>query len=183
MATPASDPYQTLGVSADVTDAQLRAAYRRAVQRHHPDHNGGSAESAQHFEEIQDAYARIRAVRSAGRPATPRVDPGLNSRLADIERELAAAREARERARRTSQAAASEASGRQPPATDEELGYVTTEDSFTKIFHDAAAGLSERLAGAREDKTDSPSAAGVSERMADILDEIGARLKGGPGKR
>ena len=109
MGGPAPDPYETLGVRANVTDAELRAAYRRAVQRHHPDHNGGSAESARRFEEIQDAYARIRSLRATRRPEPPRAasGPNLDSRLDDIERELAAAREAKERARRAAREATS----------------------------------------------------------------------------
>jgi curved DNA-binding protein CbpA len=46
MARSAPDPYVTLGVARDAGDAELRAAYRRLVQLHHPDHNGGSVESA-----------------------------------------------------------------------------------------------------------------------------------------
>jgi curved DNA-binding protein CbpA len=30
------DPYQTLGVTRSATDAEVRAAYRRLVQLHHP---------------------------------------------------------------------------------------------------------------------------------------------------
>ncbi|MDQ6748434.1 MAG: J domain-containing protein [Candidatus Dormibacteraeota bacterium] len=186
MATPHPDPYQMLGIPASASDAELRAAYRRAVQRHHPDHNGGTAESARRFEAIQDAYARVRAVRSSGQTAPPSVDPGLDSRLAEIERELAAAREAKEQARRAARAApdaADAARGHPAPASEEELGYVTTQDSFSKIFSDAATGLAEHLTGAQENNPDAPGAAGVSERVADLLDEIGARLKGEPGKR
>ena len=64
MTSRSRDPYDALGVRANASDAELRAAYRRLVQLHHPDHNGGSAESARRFEEIQDAYARIRELRS-----------------------------------------------------------------------------------------------------------------------
>lgn len=93
------DPYRTLGVSAGVSDAELRVAYRRAVQRHHPDHNGGSAESARLFEEVQDAYARIRRLRArAQQPAGPGSDRSVDARLDEMERELAADRAARERA-------------------------------------------------------------------------------------
>ena len=63
---PPPDPYRTLGVAASATDAELRAAYRRLVQLHHPDHNGGSQESARRFEEVQEAYAEARRLRAAG---------------------------------------------------------------------------------------------------------------------
>jgi len=55
-----SDPYAILGISASATDAEVRAAYRRLVQRHHPDHNGGSREAARRFEEVQEAYEVLR---------------------------------------------------------------------------------------------------------------------------
>ncbi|MGH2866886.1 MAG: J domain-containing protein [Solirubrobacteraceae bacterium] len=188
MANSGSDPYEILGIAANVSDAELRAAYRSAVQRHHPDHNGGSPESARRFEEVQDAYARIRALRVT-RPAAaarPERDPNLDSRLDDIERELAAAREARERARRAAQEAASTARQERARtgASDEELGYITTEDSFGKIFTDAAAGLSEHLADARRQPPNrapgSGAAAGAAEKVADLLDDISARLRGEP---
>ena len=37
-----TDPYKVLGISHSASDAEIRAAYRRQVQLHHPDHNGGS---------------------------------------------------------------------------------------------------------------------------------------------
>src|ERR1700748_281942 len=66
---PSPDPYKTLGVAASASDAELRAAYRRLVQLHHPDHNGGSEESERRFEEVQDAYAEARRRRAAGAEA------------------------------------------------------------------------------------------------------------------
>src|SRR5437588_11747898 len=58
-----TDPYQTLGVSPDVSDAELRTAYRRLVRLHHPDHNGGSVESARRFEAVQEAYTAVLSMR------------------------------------------------------------------------------------------------------------------------
>ena len=55
-----TDPYKLLGIPHSATDAEIRAAYRRQVQLHHPDHNGGSPESTRRFEEVQEAYALIR---------------------------------------------------------------------------------------------------------------------------
>jgi DnaJ-class molecular chaperone len=187
------DPYATLGVSASVSDAELRAAYRRAVQRHHPDHNGGSAESALRFEEVQEAYAQIRAKRTgvratvgggasagggAGSGATD-----LRSRLAQMERELAAARAAREHAQREARATrereqakaralrdAREAAAGPRRPSDEELGYFKTDDSFSKILGDAASRLTDRLSDARQH--------GVGKNISDLIDELGEKLTG-----
>ena len=178
------DPYTVLGVPATATDAELRGAYRKLVQLHHPDHNGGSAESARRFEEVQEAYAEARRLRTvAGRsapppPPPPPTDPDLESRLAAMERELKSARNrraqaqaAREQAMRDARAAAS-AAGTRP--SDEELGYVSTDDSFTKIFDDAAAAFGRHLSDARR----SPEARRAARRVADVIDDIADRLTG-----
>ncbi|HET8979074.1 MAG TPA: J domain-containing protein [Solirubrobacteraceae bacterium] len=187
-----SDPYATLGVDPSASDAEVRAAYRRLVQRHHPDHNNGSPDSARRFEAVQEAYAAVRRMRqdpgAAARAAgAPRVDPDLDARLAEMERELKAARDARERAVRAARRAQEQArrdardangaggaaGGRRP--TDEELGYFSTDDSFTKILDDAAAELSERWSEARR----SPAA----HRVSDLIDELAAKLTGEPPDR
>ena len=110
-----ADPYVVLGVRADASDEEVRSAYRRLVQLHHPDHNHGSAESERRFEEVQEAYAQVRKLRASGAhaaappPPPPRAaaDPDLDARLKDMERDLREAHLARERARR----AAAEAAG------------------------------------------------------------------------
>jgi DnaJ domain len=189
---PSPDPYQTLGVAASATDAELRAAYRRLVQLHHPDHNGGSPESARRFEAVQEAYAEARRLRSAGGPGAGRTgagsaargprpgpapsgDPDLDARMARMEQELKAARAARERAAAEARRATEqtirdvrEMSGKRP--SDEELGYYTTTDSFSQILDDAAAELSERFTDARE----SPA----GHRVSDLIDELTSRLTG-----
>lgn len=176
------DPYEVLGVSPSATDAEVRVAYRRLVKLHHPDHNNGSEESEERFEEVQDAYARVvemrrRATGTGTRTgtgtgtrsdATP--DPDLDARMADLERELRQANEARERARRAAREAA--AAGADPEdlrqrfkrATDEELGYVRTDDSFSKILADVRDEVSGRLADAREKP--------VGQRVSDLIDEL-----------
>jgi curved DNA-binding protein CbpA len=192
MPAAASDPYQTLGVSASASDADVRAAYRRLVQLHHPDHNDGSAESARRFEEVQDAYARIRALRASGSgtasrpraasgsatasgagtrarsgaagptgPRTAPVDPDLEARLKDLEQELKDAHEATERAKRAAQEAVKDATGR---PSDEELGYIKTDDSFGKILADARDEIADRLSGAKEHP--------VAKRVSDLIDEL-----------
>lgn len=221
------DPYAVLGVRANATDAEIRAAYRRAVQLHHPDHNNGSPESTRKFEEVQDAYARIRRVREGSKtrfgagaasgtgtsqragatsgagssqrtgasqssrtppPPRPASDPAVEARLAALERELQEAqrareqaekeaREAREKARRAAaeaEAAAASARGTLRDTTDlrdaerrpsdEELGYVHTDDSFSKIIADAREQLGGRINDAREGP--------VGQRISDLIDEL-----------
>jgi hypothetical protein len=185
MSEAALDPYVVLGVSHDVSDIELRRVYRGLVKRYHPDHNGGSAESAARFAQIQNAYDQIahnrtapaqpassatgntrgtRAAGGAGAASSGKArqragEPDIEGRIASLEREMAAIREAerrraeqqarlaREQARRAAESAAAAGSGqaeRRRP-TDEELGYYTTDDSFTKIIDDAAEQLGERL--------------------------------------
>jgi hypothetical protein len=167
---PASDPYKILGVTPQVSDEQLHAAYRRLVQVHHPDHNHGSPESARRFEEIQEAYARIQRLRvgaPANEPQPAAADPDLEARLSDLEHQVRKARAARDRARR----AAAEAAAHEPRRpSDEELGYVRTDDSFTKILADAEAEISERLAGAREHP--------AGRRLGRLIDDLTGKLKG-----
>jgi curved DNA-binding protein CbpA len=166
------DPYTILGVSPDASDDELHTAYRRLVQLHHPDHNQGSLESARRFEEVQEAYARIRELRASARTdhhATPRAttDPNVEARLADLERELRQAHEARERARRAAAEAAATTNKR---PSDEELGYVNTDDSLAQILDDARSQLSERFADAREHP--------VGRRVADLIDDLATKLQG-----
>ncbi len=187
-----SDPYQILGVRPSATDAELRAAYRRLVQLHHPDHNGGSPESARRFEEVQEAWAQVRRLRQGGTDRGARrgaasgsaTDPDLNSRLAEMERELQAALAARERAAREARTAqeqtqrdvremAGASRGERP--SDAELGYFSTDDSFTKILDDAASELSQRVAETRR----SPAA----HRVSELIDELADKLSGEPPKR
>lgn len=146
MAAPLSDPYAMLGVSPGASDGEVRSAYRRLVQRHHPDHNAGSPEAARQFALVQAAYARVlerrrsaagsgpQAPQARGPAARDQADPSVEARIAALEEELRRARETERRSRRSEPQ-----SPRRP--TPEELGYVTTEDSFTKILDDALSEL------------------------------------------
>jgi curved DNA-binding protein CbpA len=186
------DPYKVLGVRPGVSDEELRAAYRRLVQLHHPDHNNGSQESARRFEEVQEAYAAIVRERKRTPPprssAPPPTDPDLERRLADLERDLRdKARAARERAQRAARDAAAAAAGAAGAAgagaagakpkrpSDEELGYIKTDDTLGKILADARQEISDRLGQVREEP--------VRDRVADLLDEVAAVLKGDRDKK
>jgi curved DNA-binding protein CbpA len=198
------DPYEVLGVSPAASETELRAAYHKLVKRHHPDHNDGSPESARDFEEVQEAYARIRetraagAIRTAGMHAAGGGDPGASAggddsvaaRLADLERQVREAQAARAQAeaaaadaRRRARAAASDAAEREGRPSDEELGYVTTDDSFSKIFDDAASKLGGWLSEAESEVSDRLTGAqgrSARKRLADLAEEIEERLRRRP---
>src|SRR5579863_2736309 len=147
MSEAALDPYAVLGVTHDVSDIELRRIYRELVKRYHPDHNGGSAESARRFAQIQEAYDAIAHHRTPSPQAAPPPrstqppqqpprssraatgGPDIEDRIANLEREMAAMRQATRQ--RVEEPTPEQAQRRRP--TQEELGYYTTDDSFTKI--------------------------------------------------
>jgi curved DNA-binding protein CbpA len=144
------DAYRVLGVSRDASSEELHDAYRRLVKEHHPDRGG----STRRFQEIQAAYEEVRK-RPARTPPPPRDDASVAQRMADIERELRdAVRDAVPR---------HDAAGRRRP-TDEELGYYSTDDSFSKILADVRTEVSDRLSEARKHP--------AVKRVADIVDGL-----------
>jgi len=152
----ARDPYRVLGVEPTASAEELHDAYRRLVKLHHPDRNGGSAEATRRFQDIQAAYEEV-TQRRAARPAAtqPRpADGSVESRIADLEREVReaqAAKAAAEKARAAAEKAARDAIRRHQPErpSDEELGYVTTDDSFAKIIDDIVDELGDTWSEAR----------------------------------
>ena len=144
------------------------------MQQHHPDHNGGSPESARRFEEVQEAYAQITAERrrSPVRPSSPHpppTDPDVEQRLANLERDIRkAASAARERAERAAREAR-DARGNYKRPSDEELGYIKTDDTLAKILADARKEFSERIGEVKDEP--------VTHRAADLLDDLAAWLK------
>jgi DnaJ-class molecular chaperone len=51
-----ADPYQTLGVSREATQDEIRKAYRRLAKKNHPDLNPGDKGAEARFKEIASAY-------------------------------------------------------------------------------------------------------------------------------
>jgi curved DNA-binding protein CbpA len=173
-----------LGVSRDAPDAEIRTAYRRLVKLHHPDHNQGSEESERRFEEVQAAYAEVQRLRTPGArgrtapPPPPRPsDSDLEARMAALEHQVQqarrardkaeqaareAARAAREAAERVRAAAGPDEDARRP--SDEELGYVTTDDTIGKILADARSQLADRYGKARQHP--------VAKRVSDLIDGL-----------
>jgi len=50
------DYYQVLGVPKNATAAEIKKAYRKLAQKHHPDANPGNAKAEERFKEISAAY-------------------------------------------------------------------------------------------------------------------------------
>lgn len=51
------DFYKILGVSKDVSEADLKKTYRKLARKYHPDSNQGDARAEETFKEISEAYA------------------------------------------------------------------------------------------------------------------------------
>ncbi len=51
------DFYKVLGVSKDVSEADLKKTYRKLARKHHPDSNPGNAAAEAKFKEISEAYS------------------------------------------------------------------------------------------------------------------------------
>ncbi|MBN8425028.1 DnaJ domain-containing protein [Microbacterium esteraromaticum] len=88
------DFYKTLGVSKDVSDADLKKTYRKLARKYHPDSNQGDAKAEARFKEISEAYAvlsdaeqrreydEIRAMGSGARFTAP--GPGASGGFEDV---------------------------------------------------------------------------------------------------
>ena len=50
------DYYEVLGVSKNCSEAELKKAYRRAAQKHHPDRNQDNKDAEDRFKECKEAY-------------------------------------------------------------------------------------------------------------------------------
>src|ERR1700754_4191983 len=155
------DPYRVLEVPSTASAEELHDAYRRLVKLHHPDHNGGSEESARRFAEIQEAYEDVRARPRAARPnRAAEAAESIKERMATLERELREAQAARERARQAGRDAARDAG--------EEPAPVTTEDSFGKILGDIRDELADRISEGRRHP--------AVQRVSELVDDVVSRL-------
>ena len=52
----ADDFYDTLGVSRDASDADIKSAYRKLAMKYHHDRNQSDAASEQKFKDVSLAY-------------------------------------------------------------------------------------------------------------------------------
>ncbi|MGA1836808.1 DnaJ C-terminal domain-containing protein [Herbiconiux sp. 11R-BC] len=51
------DFYKVLGVSKDISEAELKKAYRKLARQYHPDSNQGDVKAESRFKEISEAYS------------------------------------------------------------------------------------------------------------------------------
>src|SRR5260370_86665 len=51
-----SDYYEVLGVSRDVSDQELKSAYRKQAMKYHPDRNPGDHAAEEKFKQASEAY-------------------------------------------------------------------------------------------------------------------------------
>jgi molecular chaperone DnaJ len=55
-----ADFYETLGVSRDAGDDEIKKSYRKLAMTYHPDRNNGSREAEEKFKQITEAYDVLR---------------------------------------------------------------------------------------------------------------------------
>jgi DnaJ-class molecular chaperone len=61
MTSANQDPYSVLGVSRQASADEIKLAYRRLAQKHHPDRNPGDEHAVSRFKDIQTAFDRLKA--------------------------------------------------------------------------------------------------------------------------
>ena len=163
------DPYRVLGVLPTASAEELHDAYRRLIKLHHPDRNGGSAESTARFQEIQAAYDDVRN-RPRGASAARASSESVEERMAKLEGEVRDAHAEREKARAAARKALRDLEPEPQPET-EPVVEEEEEDSFSAILFDIVDEIGERLAG--------PGRDGAVRNVSDLidgLDDLSSRL-------
>ncbi|HEV8131206.1 MAG TPA: molecular chaperone DnaJ [Acidobacteriota bacterium] len=90
---PKQDYYEILGVSRDASQQEIKRAYRRLAQQHHPDKNPGDSSAEEKFKQAAEAYtvlsdpdkrARYDRFGHAGTQGFTGFDPEIFSDFSDI---------------------------------------------------------------------------------------------------
>ena len=80
------DPYELLGVGRDADLVDVKLAFRRAALRYHPDNNRDQPQAVQRFQQVTEAYRRIRATFGPFAAGGDSVRPGQTLTPADFAR-------------------------------------------------------------------------------------------------
>ena len=154
------DPYRVLGVPPTASAEELHDAYRRLIKLHHPDRNGGSAESTARFQEIQAAYEELkRRPRARVGRTRVRASPSRSAWPSSRARSAPPRPSARRRARRPARRSATSSRSRGRP--------VEEEDSISAILFDIIDEIGERITGPQRD----PAVRDVND-LVDGLDDL-----------
>lgn len=115
--------YEILEITADAKPIDIKKAYRRLALKHHPDRNGGSVESTEHFKLISEAYSVLS-------------DPNSRSRY-DNELKYP-----------TSAVSSTTSSSRSNSTYNRKDPFRQFDDLFTNdpFFHEAFAGMDDAFA-------------------------------------
>ncbi len=65
------DPYQVLGVSSDASDETIAKAYKKLAKQYHPDIHPDDERASQKMSKINQAYDRIKEMRTGGSASSP----------------------------------------------------------------------------------------------------------------
>ena len=76
------DPYRTLGVSKTATAIQIKSAYRRLAQEHHPDKRPGDKTAENRFKDISNAHSLLSDPAKRRKFDSGEIDAGGNPRHA-----------------------------------------------------------------------------------------------------
>ena len=82
------NPYETLGVDKDATDAAIKAAYRKAARKHHPDRHGGDSSQMQTvnaaYEVLSDPARRKQYDETGSTEKKPSLEVTLFAALVEV---------------------------------------------------------------------------------------------------